>query len=110
MDRSFHVKNKSISPNLKPVCKILRLSLTVSRSQMDFQTRIKQFPKVKLNIKYSKIMKLTFVHLYACSAVHSALDVGFDNGKMIGRSFKKAISRTTCSVKAPLAVDVPIIA
>ena len=34
--------------------------------------------------------------------------VGFDNGKMIGRSVFFAISRTTDSVKIPLTVDSPI--
>ena len=29
-------------------------------------------------------MALPSVHLWACSAEHSALEVGFDNGKIIG--------------------------
>ena len=38
----------------------------------------------------------------------SALLVGFDNGKMIGRSCSDAISRTIDSLNAPGCVDVPI--
>ena len=29
-------------------------------------------------------MALPLVHLWACSAVHSAFEVGFDKGKIIG--------------------------
>ena len=38
---------------------------------------------------------------YACSAVHSAFDVGFDNAKITGRSFNSAISRSASSVNVP---------
>lgn len=43
---------------------------------------------------------LPFVHLNACSAVHSALDVGLDRGKITGRSQFAAMSLTISSVKA----------
>ena len=42
------------------------------------------------------------------SAVASDFEVGFDSGKMIGRSTLRPISRTIASVNAPRAVDSPI--
>src|ERR1700751_2772536 len=44
------------------------------------------------------------------SAVASDFEVGFESGKIIGRSIFRAISRTIGSVKAPPTVEKPIIA
>mmetsp|Transcript_33002 Transcript_33002/g.83781 ORF Transcript_33002/g.83781 Transcript_33002/m.83781 type:complete len:255 (+) Transcript_33002:1263-2027(+) len=48
------------------------------------------------------------VQLNASSYVHSDLEVGLDRGKMMGRSFSAAISRTTSSEKALAMVDTPM--
>ena len=48
------------------------------------------------------------VHAIKSAGNASALLVGFDNGKMIGRALNEAISRTIDSVNAPACVDVPI--
>mmetsp|Transcript_150 Transcript_150/g.389 ORF Transcript_150/g.389 Transcript_150/m.389 type:complete len:231 (-) Transcript_150:310-1002(-) len=48
------------------------------------------------------------VHLYACSAVHSALLFGFERGKMKGCSVCFATSFTTSSVKMPPTALSPI--
>ena len=47
-------------------------------------------------------MALPPVHEYACSAVHSDLEVGLDNAKMIGCSFISPIFLTIDSLKAPV--------
>mmetsp|Transcript_3991 Transcript_3991/g.14503 ORF Transcript_3991/g.14503 Transcript_3991/m.14503 type:complete len:214 (+) Transcript_3991:196-837(+) len=51
---------------------------------------------------------LPSVHRMACSNVHSALEVGFDSGKMIGRSFNAAMAFTTSSLNAPPMVLTPM--
>ncbi|KAH3725042.1 hypothetical protein DPMN_050871 [Dreissena polymorpha] len=43
---------------------------------------------------------VTSVKLYASSAVHSAMLVGLERAKMIGRSLKAAMSRRIVSVNA----------
>src|SRR6478672_304750 len=48
------------------------------------------------------------VHLRRSLGVASHFEVGFDNGKMIGRSTCFAISRTISSVNAPGWAEVPI--
>src|ERR1039458_10722459 len=48
------------------------------------------------------------VHRTKSSGTASHRSVGFDGGKMIGRSTLRAISRTIDSVKAPPRVDRPI--
>jgi hypothetical protein len=40
------------------------------------------------------------VHRYACSAVHSAREVGFDSANTAGRSFTAAIASSTSRVKS----------
>ena len=47
---------------------------------------------------------------YACVAVHSALDVGFDSAKTMGRLLSADIVRTISSVKAPPTAATPMIA
>src|SRR6478736_7108827 len=47
---------------------------------------------------------------YACVAVHSALDVGFESANTIGRLLSEAMVRTTSSVKAPPTAETPTIA
>ena len=39
---------------------------------------------------------LPLLHVYACSAVHSEWEVGFEYGKIIGHSFIELIFSTTC--------------
>ena len=48
------------------------------------------------------------VHSIKSEAFASASSVGFDSGKIIGRSVCAAISFTISSVKAPGCVEVPI--
>src|SRR5512134_1959359 len=50
------------------------------------------------------------LHRYACGAVHSAFDVGFDSAKMIGRSLNDDIARTTSSVNVAGVAATPMIA
>jgi len=49
-------------------------------------------------------------HRYACSAVHSDLDVGFDSANTIGRACSAAIFRTMSSVNAPPTAATPTMA
>ena len=44
---------------------------------------------------------LTSVNVYACSAVHSAFEVGLLRAKITGRSLNDAIDLINLSVKAP---------
>ena len=50
------------------------------------------------------------LHLYACSAVHSDFDVGFESAKMIGRSLIAPSRARTSSVNAPPAAATPMMA
>lgn len=52
-------------------------------------------------------MHFPSVHSKACSAVHSALVVGLDRGKMIGRSTWFVISRIKCSENNPPTAVTP---
>ena len=45
--------------------------------------------------------------MYACSGVHSDLDVGFDMGITMGRAHASAAARTTSSEKTPGTVESP---
>lgn len=47
--------------------------------------------------------------MYACSAVHSALDVGLLRAKMIGRLLLAAIVWMISGVKAPATAAAPVI-
>ena len=46
----------------------------------------------------------------ASFAVHSLFEVGFEYGKMTGRSFRRAISWITAGVNAPATVLTPTMA
>ena len=48
------------------------------------------------------------LHAYACSAVHSACEVGFDRAKITGRSLSALICSTTARVNVPGAPVAPI--
>mmetsp|Transcript_60836 Transcript_60836/g.91852 ORF Transcript_60836/g.91852 Transcript_60836/m.91852 type:complete len:272 (+) Transcript_60836:500-1315(+) len=52
---------------------------------------------------------LPLLHVNACSAVHSAFDVGFDSGMMIGRSFSSHIKSTTSLLNTPGCALTPTI-
>ena len=54
-----------------------------------------------LNGFYKKSLPLTSVYLYACSAVHSAFDVGLLSANITGHSLNDAIDLINFSVKAP---------
>jgi hypothetical protein len=53
---------------------------------------------------------LPLVQVKASSAVHSALDVGLDSGKMMGRSLSLLISSTTSLLNILATVLTPMIA
>ena len=58
-------------------------------------------PVAYLNGFPCNCLSLTSVYLYACSAVHSAFDVGLLNANITGRSLNDAIDLMNFSVKAP---------
>jgi hypothetical protein len=51
-----------------------------------------------------------FDHAYACSAVHSDLDVGFDSANTIGRSLMAHIASITSRVNVPAVAATPMMA
>ena len=53
-------------------------------------------------------MAFPLLHVYACSAVHSALDVGFDKAKITGRLLMTDIASMISLVKAPPEPVAPI--
>lgn len=57
--------------------------------------------------EHSYFQFLTLEMVYACSAVHSALLVGLESAKMIGRALIVHISFMISSENAPVTVDAP---
>lgn len=54
------------------------------------------------------MIQLTFVYVYACSAVHSALLVGFDKAKITGLALNSDILAKISGVNAPAMAAAPI--
>lgn len=63
---------------------------------------------IKIVQRFNKIV-FTSVFWNACSAVHSARDVGFERANTIGRSLNFAISWRISGVKSPGVAEAPII-
>ena len=53
-------------------------------------------------------MAFPWLHVYACSAVHSALDVGFERANITGRLLMDDIASMISFVNAPPAPVAPI--
>lgn len=51
---------------------------------------------------------LTLVQVYACSAVHSAFEVGLLSAKITGLSLNEAMVLTISSVNAPATAATPV--